>query len=140
MQNKIEHEGIIRRISSETLEVVINSHSACSGCPAKGVCGMAEVKQKIITISKPDGNFQTGDKVMVYASTGNAASAVILAYVVPSVLILAAIFILQKTRHSELYAAITGLGVTALYFLLLYFFRKKIGKRIKFSVTKTDYN
>ena len=130
MQNKIEHEGIIRSISSETLEVVINSHSACSGCHAKGVCGMAEVKQKIITISKPDGNFQTGDKVMVYASTGNAASAVILA----------AIFILQKTRHSELYAAITGLGVTALYFLLLYFFRKKIGKRIKFSVTKTDYN
>lgn len=139
-QNKIEHEGIIQSISSETLEVVINSHSACSGCHAKSACSMAEVKQKIITVTKPAGNFQTGEKVMIYASTGNAASAVVLAYVFPSVLILTAIFILGKTGHSELYAAVASLGVLAIYFLTLYLFRKKIGRHIKFSITKIDHN
>lgn len=139
-QNKIQHEGIIKSISTQTLEVVINSHSACSSCHAKGACGMAEMKQKIITVTKPAGNFRPGDKVMVYASAGNAAYSVMLAYIMPSVLILVAIFCLEKSGSSELYAAVISLGLLVIYFFALYLFRNKISKRIKFTVTPIDNN
>lgn len=132
----VQHEGVVTGISVHTLEVTINSHSACSGCHAKSACGMADMKQKVITTNRPAGNFQIGDKVMVYAAMSNAVYSVILAYVMPSILIIAAIFFLQETGSNELSAAVTSLLLLIIYFFILYLFRNKIGKKIKFTVKK----
>ena len=39
--SRVQHEGIVKSISTQTLEVSIISHSACSGCHAKSACGIA---------------------------------------------------------------------------------------------------
>lgn len=134
--SKIQHEGIVTKVTPQTLEVMIQSHSACSACHAKGACGMADAKQKLITIDQVHGQFQVGDKVTVYASTNNAVYSVILAYVMPSILIIATIFFLEKSGSNELYAAISSLVLLAFYFFILYLFRNKISKKIKFTVEK----
>lgn len=136
-KEKVEHEGIVKSISAQTLEVLINSHSACAGCHAKGACGMADMKQKSITVDRPEGDFHIGDKVMVYASMSNAFYSVFIAYVMPSLLILAAIFFLEKSGISELTAAIGSLTLLVMYFFILYLFRNKISKKISFTVEKT---
>lgn len=136
--NRIQHEGIVKSISTQTLEVSITNHSACSGCHAKSACGMADLKQKIIVAQRPQETIQPGDKVMVYASVNNAFYSVLLAYIMPSILILAAIFFLEKSGSSELYAAIISLVLLTGYFFILYFCRNKIARKINFTVEKID--
>lgn len=137
-KNSIWHEGIVRDIKAQTIEVVIHSHSACSGCHAKGACGMSDVKQKIIIAERPAFDLKAGDSVVVYAAMGNAVYSVIIAYIVPSILIISAIFFLVRAGVSELTAAITSLILLGGYFWALYLFRNKIGKKIKFTVSKKD--
>jgi positive regulator of sigma E activity len=43
--SRVQHEGIVKSISTQTLEVSIISHSACSGCHAKSACGIADMKE-----------------------------------------------------------------------------------------------
>lgn len=137
---QIGHGGVVKQVSEQTIEIVITNHSACSGCHAKGACGMADLKQKIITTGKPDFEVVPGDKVMVYASTGNAVFSVIMAYVLPTVIIIGTIFILTALGQSEIIAATISLLVTAIYFVILYFNRKYIGKKIMFTVGKNRNN
>lgn len=134
--DRIWHEGIVKNVTTQTIEVVINSHSACSECHAKGACGMSEVTQKIITATRPVFEVSTGDKVMVYAAMSNAIYSVMLAYIIPSVLIVAAIIILSATGISEITAALSGLILIACYFFVLYMFRNSVSKKIRFTVEK----
>ena len=133
-KEKIQHEGIVKSIKSDSIEVTIISHSACGSCHVKGNCGMAEVKQKTITVPCPQGKVKIGDKVMVYASLNNAFFSVLLAYVIPSILILVTIFILQWLGKNELTAATITLILLTLYFFILYLLRNKINKKIKFTI------
>lgn len=132
--NKIGHIGVVKQVSEQTVEVVITSLSACSGCHAKGACGMADVRQKVITALKPNFVTAPGDRVMVYASTGNALFSVLLAYVVPTVLIIGVIAILTVLKAEETITATASLVAVAGYFTILYFNRKRIGKKVTFSV------
>ncbi|MDE6451178.1 MAG: SoxR reducing system RseC family protein [Odoribacter sp.] len=138
MTEKVQHEGIVKSISAKTLEVQINNHSACSGCHAKKACGMENAKQKIVTVPLPDEEIHIGDKVIVYASLSHAFYAVLLAYVIPSILIIAVIFFLETSGSSELTAAFSSLVLLVLYFAVLYVSRRKINKKIKFTIKKQD--
>lgn len=137
-KNSIWHEGIVRAIKAQTIEVVIYSHSACSACHAKGACGMSDMKQKIIVAERPAFEIKAGDRVVIYAAMGNAIYSVILAYVIPSILIISAIFFLVQAGLSELASAITSLILLTGYFWTLYLLRNKIGKKIKFTVSKKE--
>ncbi|MDE7374115.1 MAG: SoxR reducing system RseC family protein [Odoribacter sp.] len=137
-KERVQHEGVVKSISDKTLEVLIVSHSACSGCHAKGACGMDKATQKIITVPLPEGEFHVGDKVTVYASLGNAFYSVLLAYVVPSVLVIASIFFLEMSGSNELTAAVYSLLLLVLYFGFLYLLRHKISKKITFTTEKTN--
>jgi len=137
-KERVQHEGVVKSIAAQTLEVLILSHSACSGCHAQNACGLADIKQKIITVPRPDGEIRIGDKVTVYASLGNAFYSVLLAYIIPSILIISAIFFLEKSGSEELTAALSSLVLLVLYFVGLYLFRKKINQKIKFTIEKTS--
>ena len=134
IKEHIQHEGIVKSLTSQEVEVLITSKSACSDCHAKGSCGMAEAKQKIIMIPRPSKELNVGDKVTVCASLANGFYAVLLAYMVPSILVVATIGLLNGLGQEELHAAIAGLAVVALYFFILYLFRTKISKKIKFTL------
>ena len=128
--SRVQHEGIVKSISTQTLEVSIISHSA------KSACGIADMKEKVITAQRPREELRPGDRVIVYASVNNAFYSVLLAYIMPSILIIATIFFLEKSGSSELYAAISSLILLAGYFIILYFCRNKIARKINFTVEK----
>ena len=137
-KNSIWHEGIVRDVKAQTIEVVIYSHSACSACHAKGACGMSDIKQKVIIAARPAFEIKAGERVVVYAAMGNAVYSVVMAYIIPSILIVSAIFFLVRAGVSELTAAVASLVLLGGYFWALYLFRNKIGKKIKFTVSKKD--
>lgn len=136
--NRIWHEGIVKQVAAQTIEVVINNHSACSGCHAKGACGMSDVKQKVITAARPSFDVVAGDKVIVYAAMGNAVYSVLLAYIIPSVVIVAGLFLLLTAGLSEIIAAISSLALITAYFFILYLCRNRVGKKIRFTVEKIN--
>ncbi len=137
-KERVQHEGIVKSLSTQSLEVLIDNHSACSGCHAKGMCGMGDMKQKIISVHYSKNNIQVDDKVMIYASLNNAFFSVLVAYIIPSILILFAIFLFNKLGGSELIAAIFSLVLIASYFFIIYLFRNKIGRKITFTVEKIE--
>lgn len=137
-KEKIQHEGFIRSLSQETLEVVIDSQSACAACHAKGACGMSDSKQKTIVVQRPEGDFSVGEKVLVCASSQNAYYSVFLAYIFPSLLIIATIFFIERSGNGEMTAAIASLCMLIFYFFCLYLFRNKISNKIKFTIEKLD--
>ena len=137
-KEKIQHEGFVRNLSKESIEVVIDSRSACSACHAKSACGISDSKEKTIVVQRPSGNFSIGERVIVSASLGNALYSVLLAYIFPSLLILATIFFIEYYGHDELTAAIGSLAMLVFYFIILYLMKNKISHRISFTIKKTE--
>jgi len=133
-KNTIEHDGIVIKVADRFIIVAIQNQSACATCHSKGACGLSEVTQKNITAEKPDTEVKIGDRVIVSASTGNAMLSVLLAYVVPSALILATLTLLVVTGFGEIAAAALSLLTIAAYFIILYLFRDKFAQKIKFKV------
>ncbi len=133
-KNTIEHDGIVTQVAETFIIVTIQSQTACAGCHAKGVCGMSEMALKSITAEKPNEDVKIGDKVIVSASTQNAMLSVLLAYIVPSILIIAVLALLILAGTSEVLAATLSLTTTTVYFIVLYLLRNKFAKKIKFKV------
>ena len=133
-KNTIEHDGIVTQVAETFIIVTIQSQTACAGCYAKGACGMSEMALKSITAEKPNEDVKIGDKVIVSASTQNAMLSVLLAYIVPSILIIAVLALLILAGTSEVLAATLSLTTTTVYFIVLYLLRNKFAKKIKFKV------
>lgn len=135
-KDRIGHEGIVKNITEQTIDVMIVSRSACAACHAKSMCGIAETVQKTVTAQRPDFPVLPGEKVMVYASVRNAVYSVVMAYIFPSVILVATIASVTTAGYEEIWAAAVALAILSVYFVGLYFFREKIGKKIKFTVEK----
>lgn len=133
-KNTIEHDGIVTQVADAFIIVTIQSQTACAGCHAKGACGMSEMTLKSITAEKPNEDIKIGDKVIVSASSQNAMLSVLLAYIVPSILMIAILALLVLTGVSEVLAATLSLTAMAVYFIVIYLLRNKFAKKIKFKV------
>ena len=95
---------------------------------------MSEMALKSITAEELNEDVKIGDKVIVSASIQNAMISVLLAYIVPSILIIAVLALLILAGTSEVLAATLSLTTTTVYFIVLYLLRNKFAKKIKFKV------
>ena len=85
---------------------------------------------------RPSFPVKAGDRVRVAASLRNAMLSTLLAYVVPSAVIIAALAGLLQAGAGETIAAIGALGAAAIYFFILYLLRNKFARKIKFEVKR----
>ena len=136
MNERIGHEGIVERISGDTVFVRILQQSACAGCHAKNLCAAANSKSKIIEVTDRPGEYHPGEEVMIYGQESNGLFAVLLAFVIPLVVVIAAIFILMRIGWSETSAGLTGLLLLVPYYGVLALFRKKLKRKFVFTLEK----
>ena len=81
-KNEVSHEGTILEITPEFTTVEIIAQSACAACHARGLCGVADEKQKIIMVpTDPYGSYKEGDKVLVLLKKSMGMKAVWISYV-----------------------------------------------------------
>lgn len=138
MNEVIRHEGIVLSTSEKTARVMITQTSACAACKAKSMCMSAESQQKEMDVLMLE-PMQTGDRVEVEVRERLAWKAVLYAYIMPFVVMMAAIAILDLT--TELQEAVTGtisLVAIALYYLILRMFRSKLQKSFSFTARKIN--
>lgn len=130
----IEHEGIVTKVGEDGVSVMILSQSACASCHARGACSVSEMKEKEVRATRPAFPVKVGERVRVAASLRNAMLSTVLAYAAPSAVIIISLAGLLRAGASETIAALGALGLTALYFCILYLFRGHFARKIKFEI------
>ena len=129
----IRHKGIVESIGAECCRVRILQASACSSCSARQLCRSSESKEKVIEARGHYPTLQTGDSVIVVGSVRQGLQASVVAYVVPLILMVAALFVGTRLSGEET-GALAALLVLALYYGLLYLMRDRIGRQFTFKI------
>ena len=136
--SKIIHEGKIVAIDANSIEVEIVNKSACATCHAKGVCGASDEQVRIIcipqTIATATAGYQVGDNVKLVLSATLGMKAVILAYGLPLLVLLAAILIFSALGIEQLYVGLLSLAAVVVYYIIFAIFRDKLEREFVFSI------
>ncbi len=134
-KNEVSHEGTILEITPEFTSVEIVAQSACAACHARGLCGVADEKQKIIMVpTDPYATYKAGDKVLVLLKKSMGMKAVWISYVIPLFILMILILSLSSVTVHEVYAGLAGIGGVALYYLVIYLFRDKLANDFVFYI------
>lgn len=138
MDELIRHSGIVLRTEGETAEVEIVQTSACQACKAQSMCLSSESQQRRISARMLE-SLQPGDRVEVMVRERLAWRAVLLAYVLPFVVMVAVIVVLDyATTWSEAVVGTLSLCSIAVYYLILSLFRNKLQRRFSFTAMKEN--
>ena len=132
-ENTIRHTGIVERIDGDTAVVKIAQTSACAACHAAKMCMASESREKRIEarVTKP---VHVGQEVEVVVREGLGWLAVVLAYVIPFVLLVAAVAGFGKIGWSEAKAGTAALVSVAIYYVILRLFRDRLQRKFTFYV------
>ena len=131
------HPGTVTASTEGLVRVKIETVSACSSCQAHSRCGFAEKKEQEMDISSKEWkDYHTGDSVQVVIRESRGLLAVLLAYIIPSVLLIAGIFTFAHL-FNELIAVVGVLALLALYYLTLYAFRSRLQTKFTFEIYKS---
>ena len=134
MEEHVSHPGVVVAINDQDIEIEILSASSCGSCNIKSACGMSEMKEKRVTVPKPDDReFIVGQPVSIIMSAKQGNMAALLAYFIPTLIIITMTGILS-TYIKEWLAALAGLGAFAVYYLILYLYRDKLGKKFTYEI------
>ena len=135
MGEHVSHPGVRVGINGDDLDIEILSTSSCGSCGIKSACGMSEMKEKRITVPKPeDKEFIVGQPVSIIMNSSQGNKAALFAYFIPAFLLVAIIVILSNLSIKEWLSALVGIGVIAIYYLVLYFFKDKLRDEFKYEI------
>lgn len=135
MKEHVSHPGVVVGINGQDLEIEILSSSSCGSCGIKSACGVSEMQEKRITMPKPaDREFIVGQPVSIIMSTEQGNKAALIAYFIPAFLLVAIIVILSNLSVKEWIAALIGIGVIAVYYFVLSFFKEKLKSEFKYEI------
>lgn len=136
MEEELRHEGIVDSIDGDVVRVRILQASACGGCQVKSLCKVSESKEKLIEVTDAvaAGRLAVGQSVNVAGTVGQGMRAVMLAFTLPLLLMLAAVITGYALGASDGVAAIVALAVLVPYYALLFLMRNRIGRKFRFSI------
>ena len=135
MDEPIRHEGIVLAVVGEKALVEIVQTSACSACKARQMCMSAESQEKQIDAVMLE-EMQPGDRVEVLVTEKLAWKAVLLAYVLPFLVMMAVMGLLELWIRNEAIVGTVALCAIALYYIVLSFFRGRLQKEFSFTARK----
>ena len=117
------------------MRVRIVQTSACAACKVAGYCNAAESKEKTVDVLVTDtSRWKVGDTVTVAASQQMATQALLLAFVLPLMILLAVLFVVLASTGREGLAALCGLAALLPYYGVLWLFRNRMQQRQAFWI------
>lgn len=133
----IKHDGIVIALNGDdTVKVRIVQASACATCKAKTMCASAESVEKEMDAQMLE-PMQVGDTVEVMVQQKMGWKAVILAYLLPFVVLIAVLLVgngLFDVREEIL--GTIALCTMAVYYITLGLFKGKLQKEFSFTARK----
>ena len=136
-ETNICREGIIRAIDGDDISVEIIVSSACSGCHAKSICIPSDRRQEVITVKNAHHeDYRVGETVELLLENAAGNKAVVLAYVLPLLVLLALLFGCYALTQKELLSVGIGVLGVIVYYLVLKSFSKDVEKKMVFGIRK----
>ena len=136
MEELIRHEGVVLSTNGKMARIQIVQSSACSACKAKAMCSSSEsqAKEMDALMLEP---MVPGDRVEVEVREHLAWRAVLLAYILPFIVMMAVIAILDiATTLDEAVTGTLSLCAIALYYIGLSVFKHRLQKQFTFTARK----
>lgn len=135
MTGKITHKGVVEDTGDGWVKVRILQTSACSACKVAGHCSAAESKEKTVQVSSSKaGRYQPGEEVVVAMTAGNGRDAVILAFILPFVIMVAVLMLCLWLTGNEGIAALAGIASLVPYYAVVYHCKDKLARRFAFVI------
>lgn len=133
--SSVEHPGIVTKTEMKSAEVKILQASACASCNSKGLCSVAEMEEKIVEIKSHNiKDLKVGDRVTLSLKRAQGNKAVLYAYFIPFLLVVGTIILAIWLFKDEGVAALSAIGITVLYYFILYLFRDSFGEKFQISI------
>lgn len=133
MEDAIRHRGVVERVDGEMAVVRIAQTSACAACHAAKMCMASESREKRIE-ARLTAPVEVGQEVDVVVREELGWLAVTLAYVIPFLLLVAAVAGFGKLGWSEGWAGTAAIASVGVYYVILRMFRDKLQRKFTFYV------
>ena len=135
MDEKITHAGIVEQVDGGRVRVRIMQTSACAACKVAGHCNAAEAKEKLVDVFTASASqWKVGDAVTVAASRQMATQALLLAFGLPLVIMLAVLLAVLSLTGREGLSALCALGALLPYYGVLWLLRGRLQRRMAFWI------
>lgn len=136
---EINHIGKVVAVDAGGVSVSVERSGACSNCENKKACMMLDSSNQIMKIKDPNyQNYKIGEAVNVSVNSALGLKAVLWAYVIPVIVLIASIAVSFNCFYSELLQVLFALISVALYYLILYFFRNRIEQKFNLTISKNN--
>lgn len=135
-KEKIQHKGVICEVKSDCVFVRIEQKAACADCHAKNLCNISESKEKIIEIPVISEKHKVGDVVIITGAFSMGLKAVLFAFVIPLILMLASLVWAVYLTGSELLGALLAVLSLVIYYYGLYLFRDILKDKFVFRLAE----
>ena len=137
MADIIKHRGIVEKVEGAHVVVRIVQTSACAACSAKGLCNASESKEKQIDVFEAGASYRIGEEVVLCGSTSMGMRAVFLAFGIPMLLLLFALFVsMQVTDGDALVSSLVALLAIVPYYIVIYYMKDKLNRTFSFTIEK----
>mgnify|MGYP006354811883 FL=1 len=137
MADIIKHRGIVEKVEGSHVVVRIVQTSACAACSAKGLCNASESKEKLIDVYEMNASYRIGEEVVLCGTTSMGMRAVFLAFGIPMLLLLVALFVTMRVTDGDvLVSSLVALFAVVPYYLVIYFMKDKLNKTFSFTIEK----
>ncbi len=135
-RNEIEHIGVITAIPDSKTVIVTIKKDACTGCSLGKWCTTVETDEDTLTVRlDKDENFSVGERVKVIAEENSEIKAIMLCFVIPSILFICGLFI-GAFYFNSIIGCVIGFAALAIYFFSFYINKNLINQKIKFFIVK----
>lgn len=132
-ESQIEHSGIVSGIGDGSITVKITAHPACSSCHASGICNASGSVDKYFELPAQEG-INEGQDVRVITSLSTGFRALLLGYLYPLLVLVVSLIVTLAIGINEVWAGLTSLLLTTVYYVVLYRLRGRIEKTINFTL------
>ena len=135
--HQIEHKGTVAFVGRNFVRVDIEVMEACGSCASRKACAMGQgTTREIMVYTDEAQRYSVGEVVNVSAKQSLGIVAVVLCYVLPLMVMIATLVVAIALGLSEGWSALISLGVTGLYYCLLWFFQNRLSKKVVFTINK----
>lgn len=135
MNQRIRHSGVVESIEEGCVHVRIVQTSSCAACKVAGYCNAAESKEKMIDVyCDAVADYKVGQQVTVSTSEQVAVKALLWAFGVPFVLLLAMLILVLLLTGNEGWAALSALAILVPYYAILWLLRDKMREQLAFTI------
>lgn len=123
-------------VTPSEIEVEVCRPEACAACKAKSVCSEGGGEGKRMTLINDGQGYAVGEQITLVMRRSSGLKAVLIAYLVPVFLIVAALLIFQAMQVKDIIAAVATLGILGLYFLVVRLLRGRINRELTIEIEK----